>query len=320
MNITIWVLIFAVSVFVIEMCGYAYRTIRNPDRTKVRKRLRKIASGKYRNQVSILRKRALSDVPFLNRVLLGIPMVRQLDRLLQQADARYPLGFFLLSAIFLALTGYLGGSWVTRNYALAIIIGALLGAIPFFYLCLKKKRRMRKFQRQLPDALDLIARALRAGHAFSSGMKLAADEFEDPLGPEFEKALDEINFGISVSDALKNLCGRVDCPDLKYFVVAVILQRETGGNLAEIIEGIARLIRERFKLQGRIRVLAAEGKLSAIILLSIPFAVAVILRFINPDYITTLVTDPLGKLMAAAAVLLMIIGVLFMKRMIDIRV
>jgi len=151
-------------------------------------------------------------------------------------------------------------------------------------------------------------------------MKLAADEFDDPLGPEFEETLDEINFGISVSDALKNFSGRVDCPDLNYFVVSVILQRETGGNLAEIIEGIAHLIRERFKLQGRIRVLAAEGKLSAIILLILPFAVAVILRFINPKYITILATDPMGKVMTVVAALLMFVGVLFMKRMIDIRV
>ncbi len=320
MNSMLWVLIFVVSVVCIEMFHYAYRTIRRPDRQKIRKRLRKIASGKDRNGVSILRRRVLSEVPFLNRFLLGIPMVRRLDRLLQQADAQYPLGFFMLLTIFLALAGYLGGSWGTRNYALATMIAALMGALPFFYLRSKKKRRMRKFQRQLPDALELVARALRAGHAFSSGMKLAADEFDDPLGPEFEETLDEINFGISVSDALKNLSGRVDCPDLNYFVVSVILQRETGGNLAEIIEGIAHLIRERFKLQGRIRVLAAEGKLSAIILLILPFAVAVILRFINPKYITLLSTDPLGKVMTATAALLMFVGVLFMKRMIDIRV
>ena len=167
---------------------------------------------------------------------------------------------------------------------------------------------MKKFQRQLPDALELIARALRAGHAFSSGMKLAADEFDDPLGPEFAETLDEVNFGISVSDALKNLSSRIDCPDLKYFVVSVILQRETGGNLAEIIDSMAHLIRERFKLQGRIRVLAAEGKFSAIILLLLPFFVVVALRFVRPDYMTTLVTDPIGKVMASAGVFLMIIG------------
>jgi tight adherence protein B len=179
---------------------------------------------------------------------------------------------------------------------------------------------MKKFQGQLPDALELIARALRAGHAFSSGMKLAADEFDDPLGPEFEQTLDEINFGISVPDALKNLSSRIDCPDLKYFVVSVILQRETGGNLAEIIESIAYLIRERFKLHGRVRVLAAEGKLSATILMILPFLIVVALRFINPELISTLFTDPIGRVVVAAGAFWMIIGVLVMKRMIDIKV
>jgi len=136
----LWVLIFVVSVVCIEMCHYAYRTIRRPDRQKIRKRLRKIASGKDRNGVSILRRRVLSEVPFLNRFLLGIPMVRRLDRLLKQADAQYPLGFFILLTIFLALAGYLGGSWGTRNYALATMIAALLGALPFFYLRSKKRR------------------------------------------------------------------------------------------------------------------------------------------------------------------------------------
>jgi len=208
------VLIFAVCVFIIEMCHYAYRTIRNPDRRKIQKRLRTLGSGTYANGASILRRRTLSEIPFLNRILVRIPIFGRLDRLLQQADVRYPLGFFLLLTIFLAFTGFLGGSLLARNYVLSIIGAALLGGIPVFYVRSRKKRRMKKFQRQLPDALELIARALRAGHAFSSGMKLAADEFDDPLGPEFAETLDEVNFGISVSDALKNLSGRVDCSEL----------------------------------------------------------------------------------------------------------
>ncbi|NIS71308.1 MAG: pilus assembly protein [Proteobacteria bacterium] len=320
MYIILGVLIFLACVFVIEMCHYAYTTIRNPDRSRIRKRLRALASDKYGNEASILRNRALSEVPFLNRVLLKIPMIRRLDRIVQLADVRFPLGFFALLTIVLALIGLLGGSLVTGNHVLSVIMAALFGGIPVFYLRLRKKRRMQKFQRQLPDALELIARALRAGHAFSSGMKLAADEFDDPVGTEFGRTLDEINFGVSVSDALKNLANRVDCPDLKYFVVSVIVQRETGGNLAEIIESIAHLIRERFKLHGRIRVLAAEGKLSAMILLALPFLVILALRFTNPEYIATLVTDPIGKTMAGAGAFLMIIGVLVMRRMIHIKV
>ncbi len=154
---------------------------------------------------------------------------------------------------------------------------------------------MAKFERQLPEGLDLIARSLRAGHAFTLGMRMAADEYDDPLGPELKLALDEINFGISVEEALKDLAERIDCPDLRYFIVSVILQRETGGNLAEILENISSLIRERFKFRGKVKALSAEGKLSAIILLALPFFVFLALRFTSPEYIETLFTDPIGK-------------------------
>ena len=179
---------------------------------------------------------------------------------------------------------------------------------------------MEKFQKQLPEGLELIARSLRAGHAFTSGMKLAAGEFDDPLGPEFTETLDEINFGVSVSDALKNLARRVDCPDLKYFVVSVILQRETGGNLAEIIESIGYIIRERFKLKGKIRILAAEGKLSAIILVAIPFFIFFVLRLTSPKYINALLFEPAGRIMCAVALVMMVMGIFVMKKMIAIKV
>ena len=179
---------------------------------------------------------------------------------------------------------------------------------------------MEKFQRQLPDALDLVARALKAGHAFTGGLRMVADELGDPIGSEFEKTLNEINFGVGVPEALKNLPNRVDCPDLKFFITSVIIQRETGGNLAEILTKITYLIRERFKLQNRVQVLAAEGKLSAIILIAIPFVIALALSVLNPGYIKTLFIDPIGKVLVAFALIMMIIGVFVMKRMIQIKV
>ena len=179
---------------------------------------------------------------------------------------------------------------------------------------------MEKFQKQLPDALDFIARALRAGHAFTGGLKMVADEMGDPVGTEFDKTLDEINFGIGIPEALKGLSNRVDCPDLKFFVISVIIQRETGGNLAEILDNIAHLIRERFKLFGRIRVLAAQGKLSAAILVALPFVVALGLSFVNPKYIGTLSTDPLGRILVIFALIMMAFGVFVMRRLIAIKV
>jgi len=316
-----FIIIVAVSIFLSEMFFYACRTIRNPDRKKIQKRLKTFSSRKNKDGLpDILQKKLLSDVPFLNKILLRIPGPQRLDWLLQQANVQYRLGFFILLTIFLTLTGFFAGFLVTDNYALSIIIALSLAGIPFFYLCLKKKKRMEKFQRQLPEGLELIARSLKAGHAFPSGMKLAADEFDDPLGPEFDETLNEINFGVSVPDALKNLADRIDCPDLKYFVISVILQRETGGNLAEIIESLAYIIRERFKLYGKVKILAAEGKLSAIILCAIPFLIMIALRFINPDYINILFSEPAGRIMSGIALFMMALGILVMKKMVNIKV
>ena len=315
------IVLFVTSVFIIELFVYAYKTVRNPHRKVIQRRLKKLSSSEYANDPhDITRKRVLSRVPLLNTILLHTPGVRPLDRLLQQANVQSPLGVFILLAAVLALTGYLAGSLLTINRVIPLIFAASLVVIPFLYVIRKKKKRMDKFQKQLPEGLELIARSLRAGHAFTSGMKLAADEFDDPLGPEFTETLDEINFGVSVSDALKNLARRVDCPDLRYFVVAVILQRETGGNLAEIIESIGYIIRERFKLRGKIRILAAEGKLSAIILVAIPFFVIIALHFTSPKYINALFFEPAGRIMGTVALVMMVMGIFVMKKMINIKV
>ena len=315
------VIIFAIVVFVIEMLFYAYKTIRNPDRKKIRKRLKAFSYEENKNELpDILRKKILSDIPILHKILLNIPGRQYLDRLLQQANTEYRLGTFIFLAIFLAGAGFFISYLMSNNKILAIIISFILAGTPYFYLYLKKKKRLEKFQRQLPEGLELIARSLKAGHAFPSSMKMVSDEFDDPLGPEFDITLHEINFGVNVPDALKNLAKRVDCPDLKYFVISVILQRETGGNLAEIIEGLSYIIRERFKLYGKIRTLAAEGKISAIILCSLPLFIMLVLHFTSPTYIHQLFSDPAGKILMGIAAFMMLMGILVMKKMVNIKV
>jgi tight adherence protein B len=322
MNILIvGIVMFVISAVVIHLILYAYRNIKNPDRAKIQKRLKTFSPSGYEVQgLDILDKKVMSDLPILNQILLGIPGMPRLSRLIMQANSKQTLGFFMLLSLVLALSGFLGSHYVIRNHITSIIIAAILGVIPLLHLFLKKKKRMEKFERQLPEGLELIARALRAGHAFTTGMKLAADEFDDPLGPEFDETLEEINLGVSVHDALKSLTYRIDCPDLKYFVVSVILQRETGGNLAEIMESIARIIRERFKLHGKIRILAAEGKLSAAVLLGLPFVVVIALKFINPEYIETLFSEDIGIIMVAISSFMMFIGILVMRKIIRIKV
>jgi tight adherence protein B len=183
-----------------------------------------------------------------------------------------------------------------------------------------KQKRLQRLRKQLPEALDLISRALKAGHAFTGGMRLAADEFDDPIGPEFAEVLDEINFGVSVPVALRNLANRVQVPEIKYFVIGVILQRETGGNLAELMDILAGLLRERFIFDGKVRTLSAEGKLSAVVLVCLPFFIITYLKLTQPDYMDLLFTDPIGRVMMVVAAIMMLVGIFVMTRMVKIEV
>jgi tight adherence protein B len=319
MNITntiiiLGAIIFVITLLLIQVSVYAFRAVSKPEVREIRKRLRVLSKDEARIP-DILKKNVVVGVPFINSILISMPGVNRFRRLWEQANARYSMGWFLLLMASLALAGYGGCSLFTGTYVIPAATAVVAGGIPLLYLRFRKKKRIAKFKRQLPEGLDLIARALKAGHAFTSGMSLVAEEFDDPLGPEFDKTLDEINFGVSLQDALKSLAGRIDCPDLKYFVVSVILQRETGGNLAEIIETIARLIRERFRLEGKIKTLTAEGRLSALILSVLPFAIVFVLLLINPEYMSSLFTEPMGRIMAGIAILMMLFGILVMRRM-----
>jgi tight adherence protein B len=313
--------IFIMLVIVVELLIYGYKNLRSPNRAKIRKRLRKTVYTQNDGAgTDILRKRILSEIPFLNRLLLKTPGILKLDNLISQANAKYPIGFFILLALFLSVVGFLTGNLVIKNRMLAVLLMFLFGAFPFLYLLILKQKRIEKFKRQLPEALDLMSRALRAGHAFTNGMKLAADEFDDPLGPEFTEVLDEINFGVSVQDALRNLAKRIQCAEIKYFVVGVILQRETGGNLAELMGILAFLIREKFKFEGKVRTLSAEGRLSALILTVIPLLIAGWLWFRNPTYLAPLLVDPIGRFMIIGAAIMMVLGIIVMKKMVTIEV
>jgi tight adherence protein B len=321
MNLLIAIIVFIFTLALIEGGYYALRGIRNREKKGVLRRLRGYSTTEYdREIIDIMRKSMLSEVPWLNRMLLSIRWTDKLNRLIEQSGIESTLSVFILLSVVLAFGGFVIGLWVTSHALLSVIIAFFLGIFPYLYIYLKKKWRMEKFQRQLPDALDLIARALKAGHAFTGGLKMVGDELGEPVGTEFGKTLHEINFGSGIPEALKSLTRRVDCPDLRFFIISVIIQRETGGNLAEILTKIAYLIRERFKLQNRVKVLAAEGKLSAIIMIAIPFVIALALSVLNPVYIRTLFIDPIGKALVAFALFMMVLGIVVMKRMIEIRV
>jgi tight adherence protein B len=313
--------IFITCVIIIELLILAVKNSRSPNRARIRKRLRKFVYVEEGMEGSdILRKRVLSEIPFLNSLLLKTPGVLKLDNLIIKANAKFPMGFYILFALLMAALGFLFGTVVIKNAILALAFVPFFGCSPFFYLIILKQQRMKRMRMQMVEALDLISRALKAGHAFTGGLRLAADEFDDPLGPEFAETLDEINFGVSVPEALKNLARRVDCSEMKYFVVGVILQRETGGNLAELMDTLAKLIRERFKFDGKVKTLSAEGKLSAVVLICLPFVIIAYLKLTQPDYMNLLFTDPIGRFMAVVAGIMMIIGIFVMTRMVKIDV
>lgn len=297
----------------------------NPEKRRINQQLKVLSREREQlvnDNFDITRKsRELSSIPWLNRLLQRIPQLIPTDRLIEQARAPYTMSVYILASFLLFVVGTLLFYSLTRTYFVAVPVGLAMGYIPFLYLIMKKNRRMKKFDAQLPDALDLMARALKAGHALPGGLQMVAKEFDDPIGVEFANVVEEINFGVGVEEALRNMTRRVEgSADLKFFAIAVSIQRETGGNLAEILESIAHVIRERFKLMGTIRTLSAEGRLSAWILGSIPFALAFYMTLANPKYINVLFTDPVGRIMVLVALIMMAAGIYIMKKQIQIKV
>lgn len=298
------------------------RSSRDEADDKIKDRLRELALNEADAEtINLVRKQSsMSDVAWFNRILEKLSFASNLRKTIQQGNAKGSAGIYLLMCALLGILGAYIGFGLAKQPVAAIIITGSFAYLPLFYLKRLKNKRMGQFQQQLPEALDLMSRALKAGHTFGGSMRMVADEFIDPIGGEFRITLDEINYGMDVDRALGNLQERVDVSDLKFFVVSVNIQRETGGNLAEIISNIAHLVRERFVLFGKIKVLSAEGRISAIMLSALPFAVAGVLYFINPEYMSLLWTTEIGRTMAWGAVISMFIGIVSMRRMVKIKV
>lgn len=324
MNLIITISVFIAILCILEGIVLMLRSKWDPEARRIQKQLKtlvnEIHDPKDPGPTNITRKRTLSSIPSLHAMLARMPHLFKIDNLLVQSNFKYSTSAFLLSSLLLAFVVCYVTHLVFKTLLLSLPLGLLTGLIPYSMALVRKRRRLGKFERQLPDALDLVARSLRAGQAFSGGLQMVADEFHDPLGPEFQRTIGQINLGVSVDQALKNLVDRVDCPDLKFFAISVIIQRETGGNLAEILESISNLIRDRFRLRGKIRTLTAEGKLSAAILVGIPFFVAIVLFYMNPEYITVLSTDSTGRILVMAALIMMFLGIVWMKKMITLKV
>ena len=305
-----------------EGAYFFYHQYVSPQSRNLKRRLRGGAARPKEGieALEILRQRKLSDLPWLNDILSTMSNLGGLEKILQQANSQMPLGVFLLVSVVMGVGGMVVAAFMDYPLLVAVGVGLVCLMVPLIKIKMQRKARFKEFERQLPEALDLMARALRAGHAFSVGMKMVGDEFPDPIGPEFSRTVEEISFGIDVPEAMNNLNERVISTDLKFFITALVVQRETGGNLAEIIEAISRLIRQRFELLGRVKALSAEGRLSGIVLFVMPFVMGGVLWWMNEDYMRLLIEDDLGLMMLGAAGLLMLFGAVIMKKMCDIKV
>lgn len=316
------VLLFAAVVLSIEGAYEWWNSRHGPAARRVESRIRAVSAGGHLGgeRLTILKQRLLSESSLLDRGLLYLPRVHTIDLFLQQSGVSWSVGrLFGSCAIMppLALTVLLFAGlplWPSLGAAL------LTALLPLLYVRFQRGRRLRKLDRQFPEVCDMLARALRSGHAFTGAIDMVGSEFAEPMSGEFRITFDEINYGISLNDALLNLATRVPIRDLRYLVIAVLIQRETGGNLAELLDGITSLIRERFKLFDKVRVLSAEGKMSAWILGLLPFGTAAVMATINPGFLDVLWQDPAGLKLVWTVCGSMVFGVFWMRHIVKMRV
>ena len=270
--------------------------------------------------VALLRDEVMSRIPAFDTFLLRSERVSLLQKMLAQGNVDVRAGNFLMlcvvSAVLLAVIAFFAGGNIVFGW-----VGALLGFfLPYAYASHMRTRRFQKFEEKFPEAIDTLARAVRAGHAFTTALEMIANEVAEPVAGEFRQLYEEQKFGLPVRDALLNLADRVPLVDIKFFVTAVMLQRETGGNLAEILYNLSYVIRERFKILRQVRVHTAQGRLTMVLLMALPPTIVVIMTLLNPGFIRPLFTDPIGHALIVGGITLQTLGYFFIRRIIRIQV
>lgn len=289
-------------------------------RKRLKKRLNSMKGDQRPGQVSLVRRKYLRELSPLERALEALPGMANIERLVEQAGKETPAYRIVLLSV--CLGGMVGvvGAYLLPLPAMGVLVGLLVASIPFVQLRIARNRRLIKFEEQLPDALVIMARALRAGHPFSDAMHLVADEMAEPLAGEFRITFMEINYGGEVRTAMQGLLERVESVTVMVFVTSVLIQKETGGNLAELLDGLAKVIRDRFRFHRNVRTLSAQGRMAAWILSLLPFGLAGVLSITSPDFIPMLTENPTGRQLVLVAFVLIVIGILWMRRVVRIDV
>ncbi|MFB3855358.1 MAG: type II secretion system F family protein [Vicinamibacterales bacterium] len=261
----------------------------------------------------------LSSVDVLDKALSRRrDVVAPIERLIEQADLNLNVGTFLLSSACLGLMGYLVVVFTSRILVAAMIVGLVFAALPYVYVKYKRDRRVRQFEELFPEAIDLITRALRAGHAFTTGLGMVADEMPQPIAGEFKLLYDRQNFGLPLPLALRAFAERIPLLDARFFVTAVLTQREAGGNLSEVLDNLAAVIRDRFKLKREVRAKSAHGRMTGWILAGMPPTLALAFLVVSPGHVRMLIEDPLGVQMIIGALVLQIAGTLVIRKIVNI--
>ncbi len=321
MTPTLWIGI-AVFMFVAALVGSLTLLLRDRENSAVEDRLdvltgRGSAREGTEKETSVLA-HPLDDAPGVFDALFT--HFGNAGLLFEQADTSLTVTKLVLVSALVAGCGVALGFVLRIHLALLPVMGVVLGALPLMWILWRRKRRLKHFAAQLPDALEMIARGLRSGQSLGFGFNCVAEEMSDPISGEFQRAFEEQNLGVPLEETLRDLTVRVPNLDLKFFVTAVVLQRQTGGDLAEILDKIGTLIRERFRIWGQVQALTGEGRLSGIVLLALPFVLFLAVYQLNPEYLMVLFSDPMGKQMLAIAIIMQVVGALVIRKIVNIQV
>ncbi len=318
MDPKILILIF---ILVTGMVGAIAYLLRGSTNDRVQARLDQIIGrgGARESTADLMLRQALQEVGSKTMLERMTPEFLKVSKMFAQADVNITPSILFGVSIGAALAGG-AACFMLVNIYVAPVGGLIMLSLPWIWLYWKRSSRLKKFASQLPDAMELVARALRAGHSLAAGLHVVAEEMPDPIAKEFRRVYEEQNLGIALEEALDHMCERVPNLDLRFFVTSVAIQRQTGGDLAEILDRIGHVIRERFKILGQVKALTAEGRLSGVVLIALPIGLFFLMLFMKPDYIKLLWTDPTGLKMSIAALVLMLIGAYSIKKIIDIKV
>jgi len=320
------ILIFILSFLTVTLLLLAVWMVASTDSIQevVRQRMEAVHKAERRGDVSLglklVRDEMLSTVPFVHRLMTRWSWSVRLQEYIAQAGLKTKVGKLLLLSAVLGMSAYLLSGHFFSPWWIQLTCGLGLAGIPFAFLAWKRQKRLRQFEERFPEALDLLGRAVRAGHAFTTGLEMIAKECAEPIAGEFRTTFEEQNFGLPIRDTLLNLAERIPIVDVRFFVTALLVQKETGGNLAEILDGLARVVRDRFRIYREVRVRTAQGRLTAAILIALPIFMLCVLSVLNPPYMRVLFEDPKGPMVLAIAATMQVIGSAILWKIIHIEV